>query len=133
MAKIPGANLLQHPIKSMQHPLQAMQQSGLPQPSMNPMQALQNAQRTIPGMGGAPTINALQPPGPTTMQPPGGNNFMAQRLAQTGQNPAEAPTAIRRPMPDQPMMRPPMALPQNPNAPSGPPTGFGNFRSRIRT
>jgi hypothetical protein len=92
----------------------------------------------IRGLAGGNTINALQPPGPTTMQPPGGNNFFAQRLAQTGQNPAESPVAIRRPMPDmrQQFMRQPQPggpeIPQAPMAPQAP-TGFGGFRSRMRT
>jgi hypothetical protein len=52
------------------------------------------------GLGGAPAINALRPAA-GQMPAPGGHNFYSQRLAQSGMNPAESPTMIRRPMADQ--------------------------------
>ena len=54
----------------------------------------------IRGLAGQPTINALRPAA-GQMPAPGGHNFYSQRLAQTGMNPAEQPTMIRRPMADQ--------------------------------
>ena len=70
------------------------QQPGIPAGKTMPdFSAIRNA------LGGS--LGAVQPPGPETMPPPGGNNFYSQRLAQTGMDPSRMPQPmIRRSMPD---------------------------------
>jgi hypothetical protein len=68
----------------------------VPAGKFNPMMG-----RPMLGLGSNNYLAALQPPGPTTMPPPGGNNYMSNMLQKTRFNPAEGQIGIRRPMADQ--------------------------------
>jgi hypothetical protein len=68
----------------------------IPAGKFNPMMG-----RPMMGLGANNYLAALQPPGPTTMPPPPGNNYMSNMLQKTGFNPAEGQIGIRRPMADQ--------------------------------